>query len=88
MQAVETAIAEHDFEALCHPWTLPHGRDCVPTIEHYLPLLVTLGTAIDEPVHPLYKEWEHGSLELCCRPIILPALQRFLWIRDIPAESG
>ena len=64
MQAVETAIAEHDFEALCHPWTLPHGRDCVPTIEHYLPLLVTLGTATDEPVHPLYKEWEYGSLAL------------------------
>jgi len=64
MQAVETAIAERDFETLCDPWSLPHGRDCVPTIEHYLPLLVVLGTAGDEPVIPLYTDWEYGSLAL------------------------
>ena len=46
-------------------WSLPHGRDCVPTIEHYLPLLVALGLCIDgQPVRALYTDWEYGSLAL------------------------
>jgi len=64
MQALETTIVQHDFDALCDPWSLPYGRDCVPTLEHYLPLLVTLGTCTDEQVIPLYEEWEYGSLAL------------------------
>jgi 4,5-DOPA dioxygenase extradiol len=64
MQAIEVAIAHRNFDALSDPWSLPHGRDCVPTIEHYLPLLVMLGTGIDEQVIPLYRDWEYGSLAL------------------------
>ena len=65
MQAIEAAIVQGDFEALCDPRSLPHGRDCVPTIEHYLPLLVVLGTCTDgKQVRPLYKDWEYGSLAL------------------------
>jgi len=64
LQAVESAIARQDFTALCDPWSLPHGRNCVPTIEHYLPLLVALGTCIDKQVDVLYQGWEMGSLSL------------------------
>ena len=64
MQAVKTAIAQRDFAALCDPWQLPYGRNCVLTVEHYLPLLVVLGTVGDEPVLPLYEDWEYGSLAL------------------------
>jgi len=45
-------------------WFLAHGHDCVPTIEHYLPLLVTLGTCTGEQITPLYRDWEYGSLAL------------------------
>jgi len=64
MHAVESAITRQDYAALCDPWSLPHGRNCVPTIEHYLPLLVMLGCCIDEQVVTLYQDWELGSLSL------------------------
>ena len=64
MQAIESAIIEQNYEALCDPWSLPHGRKCVPTIEHYLPLLVTLGACLDEQIIALYQNWELGSLSL------------------------
>ncbi len=64
LQAVESSIKHHDFHALCNPWSLPHGRNCVPTIEHYLPLLVALGTGINEHIIRLYDDWEYGCLSL------------------------
>lgn len=64
MQALEAAIAAGDRASLCEPWCLPHGREAVPSLEHYLPLLVTLGAAEGEPVTPLYRDWEYGSLAL------------------------
>ncbi len=64
MLAVESALAQQDYSALCSPWSLPYGRKCVPTIEHYLPLLVMLGSCYHEPVTALYQGWELGSLSL------------------------
>jgi len=65
MQAIENALLQNDFDALCNPWFLPHGHDCVPTLEHYLPFLVALGTYTNgKQIRPLYKSWEYGSLAL------------------------
>ena len=74
MAAVEAALLHRDFDALCDPWSLPHGHDCVPTIEHFLPLLVALGTCLEgQQVRPLYKDWEYGSLALHSHAVIDPA---------------
>jgi len=64
MQTVEAAIVHRDFDVLCDPCSLPSGHECVPTLEHYLPLLVALGAGNDESVLPLYRNWEYGSLAL------------------------
>ncbi|RKZ68136.1 MAG: dioxygenase [Gammaproteobacteria bacterium] len=64
MDAVESTIQQQDYDALCNPWTFPHGQDAVPTIEHYLPLLVMLGCGSGKPVETLYSDWEYGSLAL------------------------
>jgi len=50
MEAVEQALARRDFARLCQPERLPHGGEAVPMPEHYLPLLVMLGAAADEPI--------------------------------------
>ena len=64
MQAVEQAIQQNDIEALCHPWNFPHGRDSVPTLEHYLPLLVILGMNQAKPLTPIIRDWEYGNLSM------------------------
>jgi len=64
MEVVERAIQRQDYAALCDPWSLPHGRDAVPTLEHYLPLLVTLGCSLNEAPMPLYRDWEYGNLAM------------------------
>lgn len=62
--AVEQAIARGDRELLCNPWQLPHGKECHPSIEHYAPLLVTLGAANGETVQTLHRSWMFGSFAL------------------------
>ena len=64
VDAVEQAIAANDREALCNPWQFPHGKQCHPTIEHYAPLLVTLGAAAGEPVQTLHRSWMYGNFAL------------------------
>ena len=64
MQAVAQAIQQNDIEALCHPWNFPHGRGCVPTIEHYLPLLVIVGMNQGKLLTPIIQDWEYGNLAM------------------------
>ena len=64
MTAVETAIERQDHDALCDPWSFPHGREAVPTLEHYLPLLVVLGSGMGRAATPLYRDWDYGNLAL------------------------
>ncbi len=61
MAALEPAILARNQDLLCRPWTLPSGREAVPTPEHYLPLLVALGAGGDQ-VERLHASWTHGSL--------------------------
>ena len=64
MLALETAMAENDIESLCDPWSMPNGRECVPTMEHYLPLLVILGLNKGKALAPFFRDWEFGSLAM------------------------
>lgn len=64
VETVEQAIARNDRELLCNPWQMPHGKECHPTIEHYAPLLVTLGAAGYESVQAIHRSWMYGSFAL------------------------
>lgn len=64
MLAVEEALATGDTELLCSPWLMPNGREAVPTLDHYLPLLVILGMAGDEKLRLLHAGWGFGSLAM------------------------
>lgn len=64
VEAVELAIAGNDRAALCKPWQLPYGKECHPTVEHYAPLLVTLGAADGEQVQTLHRSWMYGTFAL------------------------
>lgn len=64
VEAVETALASGDEAALCSPWSMPGGRESVPTLEHYLPLLVAYGAASPDVLIPVHRAWSHGSLGL------------------------
>jgi 4,5-DOPA dioxygenase extradiol len=62
--AVDEALAAHDRDKLCKPWQLPYGKECHPKLEHYAPLLFTLGAATDEPIHTLHRAWMYGTFGL------------------------
>jgi 4,5-DOPA dioxygenase extradiol len=62
--AVDEAIAMHDREKLCKPWQLPYGNECHPTLEHYAPLLFTLGAANGEQTIALHRAWMYGTFAL------------------------
>jgi 4,5-DOPA dioxygenase extradiol len=62
--AVESAMTHHERAALCDPWQLPYGKQCHPTIEHYVPLLVMLGSAGDEGIQTLHRAWMYGNFAL------------------------
>jgi 4,5-DOPA dioxygenase extradiol len=64
VDAVEHAIALKDREALCNPWQFAHGKQCHPTVEHYVPLLMVMGAAVGEPVVNLHRSWRFGTFAL------------------------
>jgi len=64
MQSFEEAVSRNDIEALSQPWELPHGREAVPTLDHYLPFLVILGIAGNNKLVPIHKGWGFGTLAL------------------------
>ncbi|HKI62581.1 MAG TPA: class III extradiol ring-cleavage dioxygenase [Mariprofundaceae bacterium] len=64
MRNADEAIRDSDIDALCDPWGLPHGPEAVPTLDHYLPLLVTLGMASGDPLRQLHAGWSFGTLAM------------------------
>lgn len=60
--AFEKAVSERDYETLFEPQKMPGGVRSVPTPEHFLPALVALGAAEDEPVTWLCGDFELGSI--------------------------
>ena len=59
-------LAAGDTETLLDPRHLPHGCTAVPTIEHYLPWLVILGTAGEDPaaLRLMHESWAYGALAM------------------------
>lgn len=68
--AFDEWVREHvnrmDLEALCDfRRRAPHALECVPTPEHFEPLLFVLGAAgPGDRVHHLYEGFRHGSLSM------------------------
>jgi 4,5-DOPA dioxygenase extradiol len=62
MRSVNQRVMTSDWQALLDPHRLPHGKLAVPTIEHYLPLLVAGGAAQGDTVELLCDEWRYGNL--------------------------
>lgn len=61
--AVAQSIEKHDFPKLFDPHAIPGGDYSVPTWEHYLPLLVTLGAAdAHEKPEWIFEGFEYGSI--------------------------
>jgi len=63
MAGIETAIADRNITTLAEPWRLQHGKQALPTLEHYWPLLPIIA-ASEKPLTPLLREWAYGSLAL------------------------
>jgi len=64
MQSFEEAVSRNNIEALSQPWQFPHGREAVPTLDHYLPFLVILGMAAADKLAPIHKGWGFGTLAM------------------------
>lgn len=64
VEAVESLLAARDYEGLARPLSLPYGRECHSTLEHFLPLLLVAGAAGSETMRPLHRAWAYGSLGL------------------------
>jgi len=64
VDATEQAIIDNDRAGLCNPWQLPYGKECHPTVEHYAPLLLTLGAADGERIQTLHRSWMYGTFAL------------------------
>jgi len=64
MAEVDSALAVGDLAALGDPWQLPHGQRNVPTMEHYLPLLVIAGIDPGRPLQPILEHWCYGTLAM------------------------
>jgi 4,5-DOPA dioxygenase extradiol len=58
-------IASRDYAALTHPEKAAFAL-AAPTVEHYVPLLYTLGAAGEDPISTIYEGIEHGSLSMRC----------------------
>jgi 4,5-DOPA dioxygenase extradiol len=64
VEAVEIAMAHKDRESLCQPLHFSFGKESHPTLEHYVPLLVVMGAAGEEPVRAIHHAWKYGNFAL------------------------
>jgi len=62
MNEVHEAIISKDWNKLFHPRQITGGDIAVPTMEHYLPLLVALGAGEEEQATLFSGEWRYGNL--------------------------
>jgi len=60
---LEAAIADRDFVTLAEPWCLPNGKQALPSLEHYWPLLPIVA-ASGQTLSLLLRDWAFGSLAL------------------------
>lgn len=66
-EKVKLLIVNRDASALAHYQSLPSSRFAVPTNEHYLPLLYSMGlTDSNEPLSFPYEGILNGSISMRC----------------------
>ena len=64
LAAVDESVGAGRHEALLAPQDLPEGHLCVPTMEHYLPLLVACGAAPNDKVTRVAEGWRYANLSM------------------------
>lgn len=64
IEEVEYAIFNNDRAALTNPWKFSYGKECHPTVEHYVPLLFAMGAADGEQVKLMHRASVYGTLSL------------------------
>jgi len=62
MNEVQQAIDTKNWKALFEPHQLQGGDIAVPSLEHYLPLLIALGASQEEPITVFADVWRYGNL--------------------------
>jgi len=62
MNEVHEAIISKNWHKLFNPKQLSGGDIAVPTLEHYLPLLVALGASEEESSKTFADVWRYGNL--------------------------
>ncbi len=64
LAAVDESVRGGRHEALLAPHDLPEGQLGVPTMEHYLPLLVACGAARNDKVVRVAEGWRYANLSM------------------------
>lgn len=60
---LQKTVLANDYAALANPYQAHQlTRRAHPTPDHYIPLLIAAGAAINEPVKVLHDSFEYGSL--------------------------
>ena len=63
-RAIIDLVERRDDAARMHYEQLPHAANAVPTPEHYLPLIYTLGAAVGEPAETFNDHCELGAIAM------------------------
>ncbi|MFF2889408.1 DODA-type extradiol aromatic ring-opening family dioxygenase [Paenibacillus sp. NPDC057967] len=65
---LQSKLEDWDVEALFRYMELaPHARDAVPTSEHFIPLLLAMGTGDrNRQAKLLHRSYQYGNLSLSC----------------------
>lgn len=67
------ALHTHDVTALEHYREVPYGADAHPTEEHFMPLFVAVGAAMDDDIQRIPSPFTYGAL----------AMDAYIW-RETP----
>lgn len=64
MESVDSCVKTGDIDALLEPDRLLYSDQALPSLEHYLPLIVALGASENEQVSLFCEGWRYGSLSM------------------------
>lgn len=64
---LQKCVEINDYKALTNLYkSTPAAKMAHPTLEHYIPLLIAAGAAINEPTKLIHDSYEFGSLNNSC----------------------
>jgi 4,5-DOPA dioxygenase extradiol len=64
MVAVQGCLEKQEWDRLLDPHALSFGREAVPTMEHYLPLLVACGASQGNTPQLICDAWRYANLSM------------------------